>query len=173
MGALQEHVVIILLVKQILFEQQLPFCLNWSITVSHRGYITAEPFINLMAEFPAGFPLLQSRQDICNCRNSPLQLKPKWSPDKKKERKRKTFYNMELKNKWKRIWMRMKARRRTAETKLEDTTALMKRDLPSTQTQENVGQWSNGNDCKKIRFYTEHVSEKQIDRYTCLIFTDV
>ena len=68
---------------------------------------------------------------------------------------------MELKNKWKRVWMRMKERRGKG-TKL-DTTALMKREFHSS-AQETVGQWSNDEDCKTIRFFTDQVSEKQIDR---------
>ena len=67
---------------------------------------------------------------------------------------------MELKNKWKRVWMRMKERKRGRGTKL-DTTALMKREFHSSSaTQES----ESDNGCKKITFYTEQVSENQIDR---------
>ena len=66
---------------------------------------------------------------------------------------------MELKNKWKRVWMRMKERRGRG-TKL-DTTALMKREFHSSSaTQES----ESDDGCKKITFYTDQVSEKQIDR---------
>ena len=66
---------------------------------------------------------------------------------------------MELKNKWKRVWMRMKSRRGKG-TKL-DTTALMKREFHSSSaTQES----ESDDGCKKITFYTDQVSEKQIDR---------
>ena len=58
--------------------------------------------------------------------------------------------------------MRMKARRR-AETK-SDTTVLMKRELHFSATQENAGQWSTDDECKKIQFFTDQVSENHIDR---------
>ena len=69
---------------------------------------------------------------------------------------------MELKNKWRRVWKRMKERRRR-ETTLDTTALLMKREFHSS-AQETVGQWSNDEDCKTIRFFTDQVSEKQIDR---------
>ena len=62
---------------------------------------------------------------------------------------------MELKNKWRLIWLRIKAGRKEKDM---DTAALMKRGLYAS----SIVQGSLGN--KTISFYSEQVSEKQIDR---------
>ena len=68
---------------------------------------------------------------------------------------------MELKNKWRLIWLQIKARRKEKDL---DTTALMKRELyASSIVQGSLGNFPQ-DDKKAIRFYSEQVSEKQIDR---------
>ena len=68
---------------------------------------------------------------------------------------------MELKNKWRLIWLRIKAKRKEKEL---DTAALMKRELhASSIVQGSLGNFSQ-DDNKTISFYSEQVSDKQIDR---------
>ena len=68
---------------------------------------------------------------------------------------------MELKNKWRQIWLRIKAGRKEKEL---DTAALMKREVyASSVVQGSLGNFSQ-DDNKTISFYSEQVSEKQIDR---------
>ena len=68
---------------------------------------------------------------------------------------------MELKNKWRLIWLRIKAKRKEKDL---DTAALMKRELhASSIVQGSLGNFSQ-DDNKTISFYSEQVSDKQIDR---------
>ena len=69
---------------------------------------------------------------------------------------------MELKNKWRLIWLRIKARRKEKD---RDTADLMKRELhASSIVQGRLGNSSQDDNKKTISFYSEQVSEKQIDR---------
>ena len=69
---------------------------------------------------------------------------------------------MELKNKWRLIWLRIKARRKEKEL---DTAALMKRELyASSIVQGSLGNFPQDDNKKTISFCSEQVSEKQIDR---------
>ena len=68
---------------------------------------------------------------------------------------------MELKNKWRQIWLRIKARRKEKELGM---AALMKREVyASSIVQGSLGNFPQ-DDNKTISFYSEQVSEKQIDR---------
>ena len=69
---------------------------------------------------------------------------------------------MELKNKWRLIWLRIKAGRKEKDL---DAAALMKRELhASSILQGSLGNFSQDDNKKTISFYSEQVSEKQIDR---------
>ena len=69
---------------------------------------------------------------------------------------------MELKNKWRLIWLRIKARKKEKEL---DTAALMRRELyASSIVQGSLGNFSQDDNKKAISFYSEQVSDKQIDR---------
>ena len=69
---------------------------------------------------------------------------------------------MELTNKWRLIWLQIKARRKEKDL---DTTALMKRELhASSIVQGSLGNFSQDDNKKAISFYSEQVSDKQIDR---------
>ena len=68
---------------------------------------------------------------------------------------------MELKNKWRLIWLRIKAGKKEKDL---DTATLMKRELyASSIVQGSLGNFPQ-DDNKAISFYSEQVSEKQIDR---------